>query len=58
MEANGTEMLVTASFGVASFMPASQKEDLSMASALIAGADQGLYRAKKQGRNRVESVQL
>lgn len=58
MEANGTEMLVTASFGVASFMPTSQKEDLSMASALIAGADQGLYRAKKQGRNRVESVQL
>jgi len=58
MEANGTEMRVTASFGVASFIPASQKEDLSVAIALIAAADQGLYRAKKEGRNRVESVQL
>ncbi|MRR57175.1 MAG: diguanylate cyclase [Deltaproteobacteria bacterium] len=58
MEANGAEMRVTASFGVASFMPANRKEDLSMASALITGADQGLYRAKKQGRNRVESVPL
>lgn len=58
MDANGAEMRVTASFGIASFMPANQKKDLSMASALIAVADQGLYRAKKEGRNRIESVQL
>jgi two-component system, cell cycle response regulator len=58
MQANGTEIRVTASFGVACFMPASQKEDLSMAASLMAGADRGLYRAKNEGRNRVESVQL
>lgn len=55
--ADGSEIRVTASFGVTSFTPSSQKEDLSMAAALITGADQALYRAKKEGRNRVASVQ-
>ncbi len=58
MAADGAEIRVTASFGVSSFTPASQKEDLSMAASLIAGADRALYSAKKEGRNRVECVQL
>jgi diguanylate cyclase (GGDEF)-like protein len=58
MDVNGSELHVTASFGIASFTPASQKEDLSLAAALITGADRSLYRAKKEGRNRFESVQL
>jgi two-component system cell cycle response regulator len=53
---NGTEIRVTASFGVASFTPSSQKEDLSMAAALLEQADMCLYQAKKEGRNRVVSA--
>lgn len=58
IELNGTELRVTASFGVVGFTPSSQKEDLSMASVLLEHADRCLYRAKKEGRNRVVSAQL
>jgi len=58
IDASGFELRVTASFGVASFRPSSRKEDLSMAAALIEQADKCLYRAKKEGRNRVVSTQI
>lgn len=58
IDATGTELRVTASFGVTSFTPSSQKEDLTMAAALIEQADRCLYQAKKEGRNRVVSAQL
>lgn len=58
VELNGTELRVTASFGVVGFTPSSQKEDLSMAPFLLEQADRCLYRAKKEGRNRVVSAQL
>lgn len=54
----GMELTVTASFGVAGFTPASQKEDLSMAATLLSKADECLYLAKRDGRNRVLSVQV
>lgn len=53
-----TELRITASFGVAGFVPASQKEDLSVVDTLIARADECLYRAKREGRNRVISTQI
>lgn len=49
---------VTASFGVASFVPPDQKEDLSVADVLLERADHCLYRAKGEGRNRVRWEQL
>lgn len=49
---------VTASFGVASFTPPDQKEDLSIGEVLLERADRCLYRAKGEGRNRVCSEQL
>jgi two-component system cell cycle response regulator len=56
--AGGVEIRFTASFGVASFNPTDQKEDLRMAKGLIEKADRCLYDAKKDGRNRVRSMQL
>jgi two-component system, cell cycle response regulator len=53
-----TELRITASFGVAGFVPASQKEDLSVVDTLIACADECLYRAKREGRNRVISTRI
>jgi two-component system cell cycle response regulator len=55
---DGLEIRFTASFGVASFTPPDQKEDLTIANVLIEKADQCLYLAKKEGRNRVRSIQL
>ena len=57
IDANGTELRVTASFGVTSFTPSCQQENLTMAAALLERADQCLYQAKKEGRNRVVSAQ-
>jgi two-component system cell cycle response regulator len=54
----GKKIRFTASFGVASFTPPDQKEDPSMARTLIEKADQCLYQAKKEGRNRVKGLQL
>lgn len=56
--AGGMELQVTASFGVAGFTPSGSKEDLDMAATLLAKADQCLYRAKKEGRNRVVSARV
>jgi diguanylate cyclase (GGDEF)-like protein len=58
IDAGGTELRITASFGVTSFTPADQKEDQNMAAALVVRADTCLYQAKKEGRNRVVSAQL
>jgi two-component system cell cycle response regulator len=55
--ADGAEISFTASFGVASFTPPNQEEDLSMANVLIEKADQCLYAAKREGRNRVRSTE-
>ncbi|MFH1217621.1 MAG: diguanylate cyclase [Pseudomonadota bacterium] len=49
----GRELMMTASFGVSSFSPEKLKE-ISQPSLLINGVDQALYRAKENGRNRVE----
>jgi diguanylate cyclase (GGDEF)-like protein len=57
IDANGNELRVTASFGVTSFTPSCQQEDLTMAAVLLERADQCLYQAKKEGRNRVVSAQ-
>jgi diguanylate cyclase (GGDEF)-like protein len=58
VDASGAELSVTASFGVSSFTPPSQKEDLGMASVLLAQADLCLYQAKKKGRTCVVSTLL
>jgi diguanylate cyclase (GGDEF)-like protein len=58
IDAGGTELRITASFGVTSFTPGGQKEDLTMAAALVERADTCLYQAKNEGRNRVVSAQL
>lgn len=55
---DGKKIRFTASFGVASFTPPDQKEDPNMARTLIEKADQCLYQAKKEGRNRVKGLQL
>ena len=54
----GESLSVTASFGVASFNPPDQKEDLTVAETLLDCADNCLYQAKGEGRNRVKGVQL
>lgn len=54
----GMTVRVTASFGVASFSPPDQKEDLHIAEYLLAEADRCLYQAKAAGRNRVRGVHL
>ena len=46
----GDPVSITASFGVASFLYAGSREKL------LAAADEALYRAKRAGRNRVESA--
>lgn len=56
--AGGMELQVTASFGVAGFTPSGTKEELDLAATLLAKADQCLYRAKREGRNRVVSSRL
>ncbi len=58
VDVDGSELRVTASFGVASFTPSSQKEELNMAATLVERADSCLYQAKKEGRNRVVSARL
>lgn len=50
----GTELAVTCSFGVAGFMAGSVVQP----EALIARADTALYRAKENGRNRIEYAPL
>jgi diguanylate cyclase (GGDEF)-like protein len=47
---NGAVISITASFGVASFLRGGSRERL------LAAADEALYRAKRAGRNRVESA--
>jgi len=47
---DGDPISITASFGVASFLRAGSREQLLLA------ADEALYRAKRAGRNRVESA--
>lgn len=51
------EVKVTASFGIAVFKDTGHSDELS-AEALIRKADQYLYRAKKEGRNRVAGESL
>lgn len=48
---NGQRLVYTASFGVAEFNP----RELSLSS-LLSRADEALYKAKRQGRNRVETA--
>ncbi|MGD0167664.1 MAG: diguanylate cyclase [Gaiellaceae bacterium] len=48
---NGAAISITASFGVASFQPGGSRERL------LAAADEALYRAKRAGRNRVETAE-
>lgn len=55
---DGSEIRVTASFGVSSFTPTDQKENMRMVQELVEAADYCLYQAKKEGRNRVKSLQL
>ncbi|MGH7663818.1 MAG: diguanylate cyclase [Gemmatimonadaceae bacterium] len=49
MRSRGTELLVTASFGMATFPDSASRRDM-----LFSAADRALYRAKEAGRNRVE----
>jgi two-component system, cell cycle response regulator len=50
---SGRELRVTASFGVASYVPVQGSTDMNI-DALIKRTDEALYRAKERGRNRVE----
>jgi two-component system cell cycle response regulator len=52
IKTEGNEIAITASFGLASFDPST--DEPPSPEALIKEADQHLYRAKKQGRNKVE----
>jgi two-component system cell cycle response regulator len=52
VKAENHEIAITASFGLASFDPGT--DEAPSAEALINEADQHLYRAKKEGRNKVE----
>ncbi|HEX5227336.1 MAG TPA: diguanylate cyclase [Bryobacteraceae bacterium] len=52
MSVNDTKLRVTASFGVTTALPGERWTE----EALIRRADEALYRAKKSGRNRVESL--
>jgi len=54
----GMELRITASFGVSGFTPTDQVEDHNFARTLIFKADECLYRAKKEGRDRVVTIQL
>jgi diguanylate cyclase (GGDEF)-like protein len=47
---DGTALRVTASFGVAAYPPAPGEPEL------VAAADEALYRAKREGKNRVEAA--
>ncbi len=55
--AEGQQIRITASFGVASLPPQPKKEWLRMES-LLECADRCLYRAKREGRNRVRGLRL
>lgn len=52
---NGTRITLTVSIGVATILPSRTEADLkAVAERLLADADAALYRAKQNGRNRVE----
>jgi diguanylate cyclase (GGDEF)-like protein len=54
----GMELRITASFGVVGFTPSDHTESPDFARTLIFKADECLYRAKKEGRDRVVTMQL
>jgi two-component system, cell cycle response regulator len=54
---NGIEIHVTASFGVADFVPSANNQKISY-EVIIDRADKALYRAKNDGRNRVRGESL
>lgn len=49
---NGTEIRITASFGVAGFVPSPHNQETTH-KVIIDRADRALYQAKNDGRNRV-----
>ncbi len=57
IDAGGEKIRITASFGVAGFDPKKKKEVVT-SDILIKKADQMLYEAKKEGRNRVKLIEL
>ncbi len=57
IKTNNLEIKITASFGVAGFSCHTQKEEITD-SKLIAKADQLLYQAKEEGRNRIKAATL